>query len=298
MKNGGPKLRRPAVAGTFYPGDGADLARLVENCFTGSRGPGQLPARHRSPDRHLRAIVVPHAGYIYSGPIAAHAYAAVATERPPESVLILGVNHRGRGAPAALSGVDWATPLGTVPVDSGLLQELTKGPIEVDESAHALEHSIEVELPFLQYVLPHPKFVALSLSTGTLGFLTDVAAVIRKAIRGRDILLVVSTDFSHYVPAREAERLDRMAIEEILRRSADGLYTTVLNADISMCGVAPTTVLLSTLEGESLTAKLLRWGHSGESEPMAEVVGYASLLLESGPPLSAPQPFQKSAFAP
>jgi MEMO1 family protein len=228
---------------------------------------------------------VPHAGYRYSGPIAAHAYAAISTERPPSTVLVLGVNHTARGAPAALSARGWLTPLGRVPVDRELVHALDHRPIEVDETAHAREHSIEVELPFLQYVLPFPRFAAVSVSMGPVGFLADVAAVVRKALQGRDVLVVASTDFSHYVPAETARKLDRLAIDQILRRDPHGLYSTVMEHGISMCGIAPTTVLLFATQDEPLTARLLRWGHSGEAEPMNDVVGYAAIALDSAVPL-------------
>lgn len=278
-------LRPPAVAGQFYPQDPVELTRLLERCFTGPRGPGRLPVRHRAPERHLRALIVPHAGWTYSGAIAAHAYSALAGDRAPESVLLLGVNHRGRGAPAALASLGWETPIGPVATNGELLQALRRSPIEVDDRAHASEHSLEVQMPFLDYVLPKPSVVGLSVSWGSLGFLTDVAAVVRRALRGRDVLLVASTDFSHYVPADEARRLDRLALDAIATRQAETLYDTVRAHDISMCGVAPTTVLLSALEEEPLEVRELRWGHSGEVEPMADVVGYASLLLESATPL-------------
>jgi len=281
--------RRPVVAGQFYPAEGAPLTQLIEQNFLDPRGPGHLPVRHRSAERRVRAVVVPHAGYVYSGPIAAHAFAAVASERPPATVLVLGVNHTGRGAPAALSSRDWLTPLGRVPVDHELVHALDHRPIEVDETAHAREHSIEVELPFLQYVLPFPRFAALTVSMGPAGFLADVAAVVRKAVQGRDVLLVASTDFSHYIPAEEARRLDGLAIEQILKRDPNGLYATVVDRDISMCGIAPTTALLFATQDESLGARLLRWGHSGEAEPMDEVVGYASAVLESKLPLPSPE---------
>jgi AmmeMemoRadiSam system protein B len=279
--------RRPAFAGQFYPSDGAALTQLIEQSFTDPRGPGHLPVRHRSTDRRVRAAVVPHAGYVYSGPIAAHAFAAIAAERPPSTVLILGVNHTGRGAPAALSSRDWLTPLGRVPVDRDLVHALDHRPVEVDETAHSREHSIEVELPFLQYVLPFPRFAALTVSMGPVGFLADVAAVVRRAIQGRDVLVLASTDFSHYIPAEKAQKIDRRAIDQILARDPAGLYSTVVDEDISMCGIAPTTTLLFATQDEPLSARLLRWGHSGESEPMKEVVGYASLLLESEVPLPA-----------
>jgi MEMO1 family protein len=282
------RLRPPAVAGQFYAGDGASLARQVEECFRSSRGPGELPPRHRSPTRRIRAVVVPHAGYEYSGPIAALAYAAVAGERPPESVLVLGVDHHGASRGAALSAQDWRTPLGPTPCDRQLLRRLDHPPLAIDEPAHALEHSIEVQLPFLEYVLPRPRFVALEVGFDRFDSLERVARVVREAVSGQDVLLVASTDFSHYVPAETARRLDHLAIDAILARDAQRLYETVVAKGISMCGIAPTTVLLAALAPEPLSARLLRWGHSGEAAPMAEVVGYASLLLESAAPLPPP----------
>jgi AmmeMemoRadiSam system protein B len=275
--------RPPAVAGQFYEADPAALARQVEACFTGSRGPGSLPTPQRSNERRVRAAVVPHAGYVFSGEIAAHAYALIAADRPPESVLILGVDHYGMSRGAALSDRPWLTPLGPTPVDSDLVRALARAPVEVDESAHLREHSIEVQLPFLEYVLPHPKFFPLEVGFGPYDFLDEVAKVVRSAIRGHDVLLIASTDFSHYVPPSTADRLDHMAIAQILASDPRGLYDTVTRNDISMCGIAPTTVLLAVLQGMDARPRLLRWGHSGEVEKMREVVGYASLVFESGP---------------
>lgn len=279
--------RPPAVAGQFYAGTGADLARQLERCFLDPRGPGELPTRHRAPTRSLRAVVVPHAGYEFSGPIAAHAYSLVAGERAPETVLVLGVDHHGRGTGAALSDRAWLTPLGPIAADHDFVRALARDPISVDEAAHAQEHSIEVQLPFLEYVLPHPKFVALQVRFGRFDYLEAVARVVREAVKDRDVLLIASTDFSHYVPARTAERLDRMAIDPILARDPRRLYDTVVDNEISMCGIAPTTVLLAALADEQLGTRLLRWGHSGEAQPMRDVVGYASIALEA-PTVHAP----------
>ncbi|HKN06120.1 MAG TPA: AmmeMemoRadiSam system protein B [Thermoplasmata archaeon] len=273
--------RSPAVAGQFYEGDGAALAHQLESCFTDARGPGTLPTRQRSADRTVRAAVVPHAGYVFSGPIAAHAYRLIAADRPPESVLVLGVDHYGASQGASLSERPWLTPLGPTPVDLKLLAALRKPPVNVDEEAHRREHSIEVQLPFLEYVLPHPRFVPLEVGYGPYEFLAEVAGVVRSAIQDRDVLVIASTDFSHYVPAATAERLDRMAIDQILARDPRGLYDTVRRNDISMCGIAPTTVLLAALEGLDVRPRLLRWGHSGEVEKMRDVVGYASMVFES-----------------
>jgi AmmeMemoRadiSam system protein B len=280
--------RPPAVAGQFYAGTGLELAHQIEECFRSSRGPGELPTRHRSPERRIRAAVVPHAGYEYSGPIAALAYDAVAAERPPDSVLVLGVDHHGAGQGPALSARPWATPLGPTPIDDSLRRALTQGPIEVDETAHAQEHSIEVQLPFLEYVLPHPRFVPLQIPFDSLAGLLEVGRVVAGAIQGRDTLLLASTDFSHYVPAGVAETLDRLALNAVLTRDPTALYATVAEHDISMCGIAPTTVLLAALAGEELTARLLRWGHSGEATPMRDVVGYAALLFEASSSSATP----------
>ena len=276
--------RPPAVAGQFYPSDGRELARQIEACFTDPRGPGKLPPHRRSSRRKVVAAVVPHAGYIYSGAIAAHVYARVAAERPPRSVLVLGVDHHGAGRGAALSSRAWLTPLGPTAIDAELVRALTRGPVEVDEAAQAREHSIEVQLPFLEYVLPKPKFVPLQVRFGPYRFLQQVAEVVREATADGDVLLLASTDFSHYVPAEEARRYDRMAIDAILARDPARLYDVVERERISMCGIAPTTVLLSALAGRPLVPTLLRWGHSGEVEPMTEVVGYAALVLEEPDP--------------
>lgn len=283
-----PAARPPAVAGQFYPADPADLARQVEACFTDRRGPGDLPRRHRSADRTLVAAVVPHAGYPYSGAIAAHVYARIAAERAPESVLVLGVDHHGRCRGAALSARPWETPLGPTAVDLDLVRALDEPPVSVDEQAHALEHSIEVQLPFLEYVLPKPRFVALEVAFGPFEALRRVGEVVRRAIEGRDVLLLASSDFSHYVAPATAERLDRLAIDAILDRDARRLYDTVVRHDISMCGIAPTTALLVALAGRPLRARLLRWGHSGEVAPMADVVGYAAIELTAEGPARPP----------
>jgi hypothetical protein len=185
--------------------------------------------------------------------------------------------------------VAWETPLGPTPIDEELRVALTHPPLEVDEGAHALEHSIEVQLPFLEYVLPFPRFVPLEVAFDSFAALERIGRVVRDAVRGRDTLLIASTDFSHYVPAATAERLDRLAIDAILARDPRRLYEVVAANHISMCGIAPTTVLLAALSEEPLTGRLLRWGHSGEATPMQDVVGYASLLLEAtstgAPPL-------------
>ncbi len=272
--------RPPAVAGQFYPEDGRELAALVERCFLDPRGPGELPVRRRSPGRRLIAAVVPHAGLVYSGAIAAHVYAEVAADRPPASVVVLGVDHHGASRGASLSARPWLTPLGPTAVDLELVRSLSRGALSVDEAAHAHEHSIEVQLPFLEYTLPKPRFVPIQVPYGPFSFLEQVGTAVREATEGSDVLLLASSDFSHYLPSGDAERLDRLAIEAILAGDPRRLYDVVRRERISMCGIAPTTALLCALAGRRRKARLLRWGHSGEVEPMPTVVGYAAVVLE------------------
>jgi AmmeMemoRadiSam system protein B len=273
--------RPPAVAGAFYPAERAELQALLRECFEGPRGPGSSGHRATSAPRRTRALVVPHAGFVYSGPIAARAYAVVAGEVPPKEVLLLGVDHTGNGRAFGLSRRPWRTPLGDVEVATELVDRIAGGEIAVDERAHAQEHSLEVQLPFLQTVLPGVPIAALTVRFAPLEQLRAVASQIAHAVQGRDTLLIASTDFSHYVAPETARRLDALALAEIDRRDGPGLYRTVVDRDISMCGVAPTTVLLEALRDEPLTVRPLGWSHSGEAEPMSRVVGYAAAAFET-----------------
>lgn len=239
------------------------------------------PDRKPSSKRSVIGGIVPHAGYTYSGPIAAHFFARLASEPRPAAILLLGVNHQGLGGLFSLSDEEWRTPLGVVPTDRVLLQALARPPLEIDGAAHRAEHSIEVELPFLQCLWAEPlPIVALQVTFADLDLLKEVGKIVADAVSGKDIILLASTDLSHYLPPKEARRLDDLAIAAILTRSPDKLYKTVVANDISMCGIAPTTVLLSALEDMEAKPRLLAKGSSGDAEPMETVVGYASFLFE------------------
>ncbi|MGI0140088.1 MAG: AmmeMemoRadiSam system protein B [Thermoplasmata archaeon] len=282
--------RRPAVAGQFYAGDAPALLQEVDRAFTDPRGPGPPPARPTRPVRTVRAAIVPHAGYPFSGPIAAHAFAEIAKDPPPAVVLVLGVDHHGVGTLAALSARPWHTPLGDLSNDASLRSALSAPPLEVDEPSHALEHSIEVELPFLQRVLPGVPFVPIQVRFASYAALERVARVVARAVEGKDVLLLASTDLSHYEPEALAAEHDARIIDRIVARDARGLYDLVVAEELSMCGIAPTTVLLQALAGEPLRARTLRYGHSGEAARMATVVGYVSVVLETDASPSARPP--------
>ena len=265
-------VRSPAVAGRFYPADPGELEREIGACLGAGAGRKE-PAV---------AVVVPHAGYVYSGSIAGATFSRVSA---PDRAVVIGPNHSGRGARRSLfpSG-SWDLPGGGLRIDSELAERLLAGTaLEPDTEAHRLEHSIEVELPFLRALAHDMPFVPICLARLTLAECRElgksVARVVEKSI-GRT-LVVASTDMSHYLPADAARELDLRAIERIQNLDPEGLYRVVTELDISMCGFVPTTVSLFAARALGATrASLVRYGHSGErSGDFTRVVGYAGFVL-------------------
>ncbi len=278
------RVRPPAVAGSFYPSTAVELRELLEECFVSSPlGPQGV----KSPSPSLIGGMVPHAGYIYSGPCAAHFYSSL--ERDIQRVVLLGVNHRGRGPKAALSPAEsWETPLGKVEVDRRL-KELLTAQLEfltVDELPHLQEHSIEVQLPLLQSVLGEFTFLPISLShlsEEECSRLGEAIAHLYKTetVSEKKMILIASSDLNHYLSPRETERLDRMALEQFLALDPVGLLNTVEEEAISMCGVFPAAVFLFAAKAlGAKQARLLKHCHSGDVVRMREVVGYASVAVE------------------
>lgn len=277
-------IRPPAVAGSFYPAGAKELKKLLEECFVtsplGPKGGGV-------PFASLLGGMVPHAGYLYSGPCAAHFYSGL--EKDIGRVILLGVNHRAVGAKAALSPADsWETPLGKVAVDREL-KELLRAQVdflENDERPHLKEHSIEVQLPFLQSVLGEFSFLPLSLSYLSEKECRELGRALARIFATENgaekkTVLIASSDLSHYLSPKETERLDRMALEHVLALDPSSLLKTVEEEDISMCGVIPTAVFLfAAKELGARRARLLKHCHSGDVIPMREVVGYASVAVE------------------
>jgi AmmeMemoRadiSam system protein B len=281
--------REPAVAGRFYPADPEALAREVDG-FLGVAGGSAAVAGGLA--RPALGLVAPHAGYVYSGAIAGAVFARVSV---PARVLVLGPNHTGLGAPAAVwPGGSWHTPLGTVPVDAELTGALLSGGgpgpggsraadsiLEPDTGAHRLEHALEVQVPFLRRARPDVAIAALCLSHLTFPDCQRVARVVASATRAAGALLVASSDMSHYLPAEEARVLDARAIERMLALDAEGLFEVVHRERITMCGVIPATVmLLAAVARGARSAELVRYGHSGEvSGDDERVVGYAGIVV-------------------
>lgn len=280
-------VRAPARAGQFYQGEAAALRRQLEWCFAHQMGPGQLPADTVEPRETGRSlgIISPHAGYMYSGPAAAWAFRALAVAGRPQALVLLGPNHTGLGVQVAVSNASgWQTPLGEVPVDQELASELCRrsGLLVLDEAAHRFEHSLEVQLPFLQYIYSPPvPVVPICLGVSSWPDAQELGQALAEAGKQKELVIIASTDFSHQVPQQVAERLDGMALERVLALDPEGLLALVAREGITMCGPMPVAVMLTAaLAMGADSARLLRYYTSGEiAGGMGGVVGYASVLI-------------------
>lgn len=277
-------VRRPCVAGAFYPADASRLRRTIENCFTHEFGPGRLPEPGMK-ERHIVSVVCPHAGYMYSGPVAAHSYYNLASEARPESAVIIGPNHTGLGGPVSMMNRGfWETPLGNVELDEELADAIFKSSdlIDIDEVAHLREHSVEVQLPFLQYIYGHEiKFVPICMGFQDLESSREVGRAIAQAVKKKDAVVIASTDLTHQEPQTSAQRKDRMVIDSILSLDEEGLQRTVRSNRISTCGYGSVSaaIIASKMLGAS-KAELLSYHTSGDvTGDYNMVVGYAAAKI-------------------
>jgi AmmeMemoRadiSam system protein B len=279
------KVRSPCQAGAFYSGTKSSLTKQIENCFGHRFGPGKLPEVNQKGKRNIVALVCPHAGYMYSGAVAANSYYALARDGVPQTCVILGPNHTGMGSGVSImmEGA-WETPLGVSSIDTDTakkIQQQTKM-IDIDESAHRLEHSIEVQLPFIQYVYGlNLKFVPICMMMQDLTTSIEVGEAISNAIDGMNTVIIASSDMTHYESQTAASKKDRLAIESILSLDEESLQKVVESQSISMCGYGPVTaaVRAAKLLGAK-TASLLSYKTSGDvTGDTSAVVGYASISI-------------------
>lgn len=264
--------RAPAVAGRFYPGSASALARSLSELVPAAVGGGEP----------VTMAMVPHAGYVYSGKLAGATISRVAV---PEHVLVMCPNHTGRGVRRSLwSGGAWRLPTGLVPVDQRLLEVLREhANLSNDEAAHMSEHAIEVQLPLLRARQPSLQVAPLCLGPLRKDECVELGEQLASAVDafGEPVLIVSSTDMSHYVSAETAHRQDNLALERVLALDPEGLYDTVTRHQISMCGFVPTTVGMVAARALGATrAELVGYTNSGEtSGDFEHVVGYAGALL-------------------
>jgi AmmeMemoRadiSam system protein B len=283
--NGMAKVRQPCQAGAFYEGTAESLRRQIRNCFLHELGPRKLPDVAKSDLRNIMGLVCPHAGYAFSGPVAAHAYYKLALDGKPDVVVILGPNHTGYGSPlAVMSEGFWRTPLGDVEIDTEIANKIVRESriVDVDESAHRFEHSIEVQLPFLQYLYGSQfKIVPICFLMQDLDSVKEVGRAVSSVLVGKNAVVIASSDMTHYEPQERALENDMMAIRTIESMNEDMFYSTVEKRGISACGYGPIAGLITAAKTMGAKeAKLLCYKTSGDViGDYSSVVGYAAMYF-------------------
>lgn len=262
------KVRTPAVAGMFYPGEPHHLEQLLERFFfeTGTDAGGDA-----------RAVVAPHAGYVYSGAVAAAAYSALPRDFDGTFILV-GPSHAGY--PTCASSIPWETPLGLVDVDEPFIRALR---IPTNELFMRDEHALEVQMPFIKYRFPRARVAPVMMGLQDLGSAAALGARIEQAVEDtrRDVRLIASSDFSHYVPAPLARSQDLYAIEALADLDLELFYERIAERHVSACGYGPIAVVCTVAEGLGAHhARLVRYATSGDATgDRTSVVGYAALAV-------------------
>ena len=267
-------VRLPAVAGRFYPSDAAELSAQISEYISTKSGPAP---------RNAKACLVPHAGLRYSGHVAGAIFSGIPI---PKKVVVLGVRHRPPGSPAAIvSNGAWRTPLGDAQIDRELAEKLRVAcPLLTEDAvAHSKEHSLEVEIPFLQILRPDFRFVPIALGMAHFETMVSVGQAIGEVLAAekQEVLLVTSSDLNHYQDDATTRVKDHQAIEQLLNMDARGLYDVCRKEEISMCGLGPAVAMLTALQVlKASKAELIRYATSADrsGDPSA-VVGYAGMVF-------------------
>jgi len=265
--------RKPAVAGQFYQASSSQLAVQVNQYIE------TITSRE-----HAIGIVSPHAGLMYSGEVAGSVYSRI---KIPHTFILLGPNHTGAGVPVSImSSGQWQLPTGEITVDESLASDLMKGTdvLTEDSFAHSMEHSLEVQLPFVLHYSSSVKIVPIVMMTDSLQVCSTLGKAIADAISntGYAVTIIASSDMSHYVSDTAARTLDKKALDKILALDPEGLYNTVREESITMCGVIPvTTMLYAARLLDARDSTLIKYMTSGEvSGDFDYVVGYAGLIIK------------------
>jgi len=277
--------RAPAVAGIFYPSDARELYQLIELSFKEQRfGPGHLPPSEEFNRRRIYGIVSPHAGYVYSGAVAANGYYEISSMKF-DRIVMIGPNHYGIGTGLATvrNGI-WETPLGEVEVDSELASQIAEnsGILDFDELAHSRDHCLEVQLPFLQYFKKNQfKIVPIIMIMQDKVTASEIGESIASSTRNLNTLLIASSDFTHYEPNDEAHRKDDELIKAILSLDISNFYTTFERLNVSACGYGAIASIMTAAKALGATkGELLRYATSGDvMGDTNNVVGYASIIF-------------------
>jgi AmmeMemoRadiSam system protein B len=265
--------RNPVVAGQFYPASASELKRMLKGMID-----------EKAKKEEAIGLIAPHAGYVYSGPVAG---ATISRIKFKDSFIIMGPNHTGSGRPFSIMAEGrWKTPLGEVEIDSALARKILASSryLEEDSSAHRGEHSIEVQLPFLQYFSTDFKLVPIVLGYAGGAIYKEIGKAIAKGIKesGRKAVIIASSDMTHYEPQASAQKKDTQAIEAILKLDEDELLKRVEELDITMCGYAPAvSLIVAAKELGAKGAELVKYQTSGDTTgDYSSVVGYAGIIIQ------------------
>ena len=276
------EVRTPAVSGTFYPDDEKELKSLIHDCFMHPIGPGKIPTADSN--RKIYGVICPHAGFVYSGPVACHSFYAISSSSSNLAIMV-GPNHYGIGQNvASMIDAGWKTPLGLVEIDSESALELREDLdiMEFDSFSHSKEHSIEVQVPMLQETFSREmKILPISLINQEQKIATQVGTAIAKIAEKKDALLIGSSDFTHYEENEFAHRQDLALIEPILKLDVDEFYKVLYERKVTACGFgAIAATMIASKELGATEGKLLRYATSGDvSGDKSSVVGYASIIF-------------------
>ena len=284
-------VRSPVVAGMFYPDQKDKLIKLIEEVFLHPVGVGKLPGEKEIMKGSLVGAIVPHAGYIYSGPIASHAYFEISKYSQNDIFIIIGPDHYGLGSDISIyMGDYWETPLGKVKIEKSIGEYILEDNqfAADDPLGHISEHSIEVQVPFLQYVYNIRKkknfsILPITMNTQTPEIAISLGKTLFDVMRDfEDLTVIASSDLSHYNPYDVARRLDGMAIEAIEKGDPENFFKVIRNNNISACGYGPIMALMS-LVNETSTQKLVKLAYANSGDTGGDktsVVGYAAFATK------------------
>lgn len=274
--------RKPAVSGLFYPSKKEELLQTIKSLFLDSKfGPGALPpAREKG---RIYGIVSPHAGYIYSGAVAASAFYEISSSNF-DTVVIIGPNHYGIGTEVGtIKEGNWITPIGKTRIDDALAREISDycDIVKFDPVAHSRDHCIEVQIPFLQYINKAATILPIILRNQDKNTSIELGKCLAKLIKNRNVMLIASSDLTHYEPNDRAYAKDTKLISSISGMNISQFYSVLENSRVTACGYgAIATVMSAAKEIGAVTGKLVRYATSGDiTGDISSVVGYSSILF-------------------
>ncbi|MEC4847788.1 MAG: MEMO1 family protein [Nitrosarchaeum sp.] len=275
------QIRTPAVAGMFYPNEKKELKKVIKECFLHNFGPGKIPPSNIK--KKIFGVICPHAGYVYSGPIACNSFYEISSDLP-DLFIIIGPNHWGIGSSVAtMIDTKWETPLGEVEVDSEITEEISKltDVIEIDNFSHSREHSLEVQIPMLQEIAANFKIVPIALINQSKEIAIKVGTAVAKIAQKNKVMIIGSSDFTHYESNEFAHEQDSALIEPILELDVDRFYDVLHKRDISACGYgAIASTMIACKEIGATKGELLKYATSGDiSGDKSSVVGYGSIIF-------------------